>query len=341
MKSILKVLTIVFFSCICIFIISCNQPSQSESSSHTHSFINLKRDAEYHWYECNCGEKISKEKHIYYEYVCSCNLQSYSPELKFSLSEDGLYYNVYDCEKTAEMVFVPTSYESLPVKTILNGAFKDNLTVKKVVIGEGISKIEENAFFGCENLEIITLPQSLTQIKDSAFEKCISLKEINLPKNLTSLGKKAFKDCSSILKIYIDRNLNIIGEQAFLNCNSLLKFEVEEHNKTFKSRNNNLLSKDEKIFIAFANGQTKTVFEIPKTVEAIDEYAFYGNEKLQSLSLSKNIKTIGLKALYIKNLQTINYTGTKEEWQNISFETDCILSDFTITVNISGESFTL
>ena len=339
MKSILKVLTIVFFSCICIFIISCNQSSQSESSSHTHSYINLKRDAEYHWYECSCGEKISKEKHVYYEYVCSCKLQSYSPELKFSLSSDGLYYEVYDCENTAEMIFIPTSFNSLPVKTILNGAFKDNLKIKKVVVAEGILEIEENAFFGCENLETIEIPESLTIIKDSAFENCKSLKEIKLSKNLTSLGNKALKNCSSLLKIYIDRNLNFIGEQAFKNCNSLLKFEVEEHNQNFKSRNNNLLTKDEKIFIAFANGQNVAYFEIPKNVEKINDYAFYGNEKLKTLNFTKSIKEVGYKAIYIKNLQNINYSGTKEEWNKITLNSDWILSDYEVTINASEESF--
>ena len=40
-----------------------------------------------------------------------------------------------------------------------------------------------------------------------------------------------------------------------------------------------------------------------KSVEKINDYAFYGNEKLKTLNLTKSIKEVGYKAIYIKNLQ--------------------------------------
>ena len=336
-----KILISLFLAVTCVFFASCKSAEESEKSNHVHSFVQQKIDDKYHWRECRCGEIREKEEHKYYEYVCSCGLQSYSPELSFVKSADGLSYSVSSCEKTAEIAFIPTFYDSLPVTKILDGAFEGISSLKKVALSNGVEEICDRAFFGCENLEKLQLPESLLKIGESAFENCSSLKKINLPKSVTEVEKRAFANCKSVTKVEIHKNLEILGELAFIGCSSLIEFAVDGRNDNFKSKSGNLYTKDGKGLICFANGKTKLTFSVPSSVEKIYDYAFYGNENLTTLYLERNLKAVGYKALYIKNLQTINYTGEKQNFEQIEFDDEWLSSEKTVTVYPNGESFTL
>ena len=55
------------------------------------------------------------------------------------------------------------------VKTVDEYAFFEELKLRNVVIGEGITAIEKSAFCGAENLKTIRIPVSVTSIGDYAF----------------------------------------------------------------------------------------------------------------------------------------------------------------------------
>ena len=68
-------------------------------------------------------------------------------------------------------------------KTILiqYPADKDN---KTYVIPSSVTVIEENSFYGCNNLEKIIIPTSVITIGASAFDDCISLKTVLISRNI-------------------------------------------------------------------------------------------------------------------------------------------------------------
>ncbi|MBO4796462.1 MAG: leucine-rich repeat protein, partial [Verrucomicrobia bacterium] len=55
-------------------------------------------------------------------------------------------------------------------------------TVKNKDITYSVTKIEDAAFSGCDDLKSITIPDSVTEIGENAFEGCDSLKSIVLGK---------------------------------------------------------------------------------------------------------------------------------------------------------------
>jgi hypothetical protein len=72
--------------------------------------------------------------------------------------------------------------------TIQKGAFGDFLEdIKEIIIPEGITSIEDNAFEGCDNLTSITLPGSLKHIGRDAFTDCNKLKNIVLPESISTI----------------------------------------------------------------------------------------------------------------------------------------------------------
>ena len=64
---------------------------------------------------------------------------------------------------------------------------KYSTQLKEVIIPEGITTIEANAFEGCFSLESVTLPSSIKHIGPNAFAGCKELKEVILPDSITDI----------------------------------------------------------------------------------------------------------------------------------------------------------
>lgn len=80
-------------------------------------------------------------------------------------------------------VYVPASYDGLPVTKIESYAFAYS-SVEKVFLPENIEIIGYNAFDSCTNMKEIVLPGSLRTIEYSAFAYCPSLETVILSKDI-------------------------------------------------------------------------------------------------------------------------------------------------------------
>ncbi len=78
--------------------------------------------------------------------------------------------------------------------TIHASTFSDNNTLKRVILPDGLLRIEAFAFFNCPQLQSVLLPSTVKQIYSSAFENCVSLLQIDpeIADNIEVLGQKAF-----------------------------------------------------------------------------------------------------------------------------------------------------
>ena len=72
-------------------------------------------------------------------------------------------------------------------------AFKDNTSVRKIVIPEGVTEIQGNAFSGCTNLETVVLPETMNFIYQNAFRDCPNLKDVVLPESVSYVGFAAYQ----------------------------------------------------------------------------------------------------------------------------------------------------
>ena len=97
---------------------------------------------------------------------------------------------------------------------------------KKYVIpakigGKSVTAIDDNAFWGCDKLESVTIPNSVTGIGDEAFRVCTSLTSMTIPNGVTEIGRHAFWGCASLASITIPNSVTSIGTGAFEDCTSL------------------------------------------------------------------------------------------------------------------------
>ena len=98
---------------------------------------------------------------------------------------------------------------------------KDAKQITELVIPSGITKIEEGAFKGLENLKTVVLPDSVTEIEEGAFKGCTSLETVSLGKKLKALGSSVFEDCENLKEVVLPRTLLKVGKNAFTGCSNL------------------------------------------------------------------------------------------------------------------------
>lgn len=119
-------------------------------------------------------------------------------ELAFYLKDDGTYTVRIGNAKYLSKIEIPAIYKGKPVTKV--SSFHSE-TLKEIVLQNGISTIDESAFYGCSSLTSITIPDSVTNIGDFAFQGCTSLTSITISDSVTSIGERAFQGCSSLISI--------------------------------------------------------------------------------------------------------------------------------------------
>ena len=93
-------------------------------------------------------------------------------EYRFSYSVDGAF------NRNIEYADVAPTHLGKPVTSVASDAFAGYLSLRGVVLPEGIEQINNRAFKDCSALEYIVLPESLYRISANAFEGCSSLDNI-------------------------------------------------------------------------------------------------------------------------------------------------------------------
>lgn len=113
---------------------------------------------------------------------------------------DTIYFTMFDYAK--DTLIIPSQINLVEVKKV-SGINLAN--VKKIIVGEGIEKIGDYGFFGCENLEEIVLPSTLKSIGDYAFVKCNNLKSIEIPESVEYIGNFTFSGFDNNQKIILKK----------------------------------------------------------------------------------------------------------------------------------------
>lgn len=87
--------------------------------------------------------------------------------------------------------------------------------IKSVVIGEGISSIDQYAFYECYNLSKVSLPSSLRSISQGVFDGCEGITEVSIPQGVTELGAACFTECHNLQRVYLPASIKKISQGVF------------------------------------------------------------------------------------------------------------------------------
>ena len=152
-----------------------------------------------------------------------------------------------------------------------NDIFRDS-KIKKVFLGEGVTSIEDRAFYNCTSLTSVTIPSSVTSIGSSAFYNCTSLTSVTIPEGVTSIGSYAFEGCRGLTSVTIPEGVTSIEDRAFYNCTGLTSVTIPLSVTTIGS-------------MAFMDCTSLTSVTIPEGVTSIGSSAFSGCNNLKNITL--------------------------------------------------------
>ena len=139
----------------------------------------------------------------------------------------------------------------------------------------------------------------------------------NLP--VTAIDSSVFFSSPNLESIVIGSSLTTIDYSTFSDCKNLTNITVDEKNRTYKSIDGNLYSKNEKILIQYAVGKASTSYTIPIGVTHIGERSFYCCSNLKSVTIPDSVTSIGNSAFYgCAKLNSV-YIDNLSAWCNIKF----------------------
>ncbi len=124
-------------------------------------------------------------------------------------------------------------------------------------IPDGVTSIEENAFYYNRFMTSVTMPDSLLTIGISAFSACMELESVVFSDNLVDIGIHSFGNCNELTSVTIPASATAVSEAAFLMCSGLETVVIEDG------------------------------------VTAINDYSFYYCSSLQSVTIPASVTSIG------------------------------------------------
>lgn len=194
-------------------------------------------------------------------------------------------------DEVYDEVYVPSMFGERTVIGVAPETFYHLAALKKVVLPDTVTYIDDNAFTGCIHLETVVLPKALTQIGASAFLDCAALTTLeNLSEtSITAIGERAFWGCTA-LDLQLPATLESIGDAAFWGCTALKQVIVPDSLKTIGR-------------LAFYECTGIENIRLNSNLEEIGEYAFV----LDGSTLKDKIDVTGVtneKVLeYVENIK--------------------------------------
>ncbi len=154
---------------------------------------------------------------------------------------------------------------------------------KHLIIPDGMTQIDDYAFYGSRSLVSIYIPDSVTSIGANAFKWCTSLASIDIPGSVTIIGHGAFGRCDSLTSVSIPEGVTVIEDFTFEGCDSLVNVSIPDSVGNIGD-------------YAFHNCSSLTDINIPNHVTSIGANAFYACSSLKEMYIPSSVESISATA---------------------------------------------
>lgn len=277
---------------------------------------------------------------------CS-NLTSINVDAKNNAyrSEDGVLYN----KEMSELLSCPAKYS----KTVFN-------------IPASVAEVQDNAFYGCSNLEKINIPAGVTNVGWLPFLYCNNLSRIevdennstysslngvfynkaltalihfpqnhsatmyNIPASVTRIESRAFQNCSSLVEVAIPEGVTSLGDYIFAGCTNLTEITIPVGVQYIG-------------YSMFSGCINLYKVTIPEGVQSIDEAAFSNCGSLTEVIIPESVTSIGWGAFSgCSSLTMITLPENLTRIMDSTFNGCCSLLAVTIpdsVIYIGGYAF--
>ena len=147
------------------------------------------------------------------------------------------------------------------------------VTVPSELGGYEVFRIDDYAFYGCDEMTTLIIPDGVRQMGVSVCRQCAALKEMNLPSLLEWIPENAFRACSSLTEVRLPPSvIGIDDNSPFGDCTSLTNVVIPESVRYIGDN-------------AFLACHSLKELVVPSSVTNIGKYAFSYCDHLKCLTL--------------------------------------------------------
>ncbi len=101
---------------------------------------------------------------------------------------------------------IPDYIGNKPVTLLKDNSLRECSHVNSIKIGNNVIEIQDDTFFLCDAVNIVTISDSVTYIAPFAFSYCTNLENIVIGNSELKIGESAFWRCEGIRKIFYKGN---------------------------------------------------------------------------------------------------------------------------------------
>jgi len=257
---------------------------------------------------------------------------TYNDDIQWSFDENS---GVLTLSGAGDMVLSDSGYPWL--------AYKDKIT--SIEFDESLTKIGDEAFYGCTALKKVNIPGTVKEIGSFAFAACTALESVVLSDGVEIMSSFVFSDCTALKQVTLSATVDRM-DSTFKNCTALehviVPEGVTELVSTF-AQCYNLISVDlpstvEAIMGAFADCRSLSSLELPDGLRVIGENAFFGCISLGEMIIPATVDTIqgyafcggkDANGAYQKGIDPIYFLGDAPLFNSNTFDGDVFSQEIT------------
>lgn len=221
-------------------------------------------------------------------------LRAFGPLVRVVVPDEvrAIGRSAFSFQKTLVSVTVPPT-----VSRIGDKAFSYCTNLEELHLPERLDSCGEHFIMGCESLREIRLPACLERLSGTfSIGGCSSLRELTLPEGLRTIeayGLGAVTECTALERIVLPASVERIASgRAFTKNPALRAFEVHPGNPAFRSEDGVLFSHDMTRLVRCPEAKSGD-YAIPDTVTRIDDSAFAGCRRLESIHVPDSVESAG------------------------------------------------
>ena len=255
-----------------------------------------------------------------------------------------------------EDLVIPSSLAGFPVRRIESEAFQ-KLKLTRVVIPDSVRSIGREAFGYRYNdreliakyhpcaahLESVVIGSGVTNLEENAFAYCLSLTNVTIQGRALTVGNGAFKGCEKLENVIIPADADIVfGDDVFRNCAKLKPIKGKFTHSVGSTFSGCDSYHDENGFRIMGGVLERyygnaTAVEIPSGVNDIWSRAFADNTKLKTVTIPDGVKRIGPYAFGgCRQLREVTIPKSVETIEQKAFM-ECVVMRKVVLLNADTE----
>lgn len=229
------------------------------------------------------GEVVRENETFYsYDEVTYCLDCGHELSRTTVTLEPGLYTSSGDFLSWDELLSLKYVATNPMISTEVKAGSQFEQLEGTLIIPSTINGISNTGFKGCDQLTAIYIPDTVTWMGSDTYMSCDNLSDVYLSEKEKEVPSNCFRDCISLKSIKMSDLVTSIGSNAFMNCASLSNITL------------------------------------PSSLQTLWDYSFGYCSALTEITLPASLQKIYASAFVAcNNLATINFAGTKTQWNAV------------------------